>query len=143
MAFSLPSPPAVVGRPHDIKGQGIVAFVTLKGGIKASAKIETEPARVNAAAPRKENFRPGKLIYVIDDDTALAEYLATQLRERGFQTRTFDAPNLFLEELARESFETCLIGVRAAARREDEANQESGNEARHGGLKLPQLIRSR
>jgi acetyl-CoA synthetase len=33
---------AVVGRPHDIKGQGIVAFVTLKGGIKASAKIETE-----------------------------------------------------------------------------------------------------
>ncbi|MDH5511869.1 MAG: response regulator, partial [Gammaproteobacteria bacterium] len=71
----------------------------------------TEPARVNAAAPRKENFRPGKLIYVIDDDTALAEYLATQLRERGFQTRTFDAPNLFHEELAHENPAAILMDI--------------------------------
>ena len=30
---------AVVGRPHEIKGQGIVAFVTLKGSAKASAGL--------------------------------------------------------------------------------------------------------
>ena len=33
---------AVVGRPHEIKGQGIVAFVTLKEGVKATDKAETE-----------------------------------------------------------------------------------------------------
>ena len=31
---------AVVGRPHEIKGQGIVAFVTLKGSAKGSAETE-------------------------------------------------------------------------------------------------------
>ena len=33
---------AVVGRPHDIKGQGVVAFVTLKGGIPDSPKLNQE-----------------------------------------------------------------------------------------------------
>jgi acetyl-CoA synthetase len=33
---------AVVGRPDEIKGQGVVAFVTLKGGVKATAKLREE-----------------------------------------------------------------------------------------------------
>jgi acetyl-CoA synthetase len=33
---------AVVGRPDDIKGQGVVAFVTLKGGVTASASLKQE-----------------------------------------------------------------------------------------------------
>ncbi|MEP4078632.1 acetate--CoA ligase [Haloferula sp.] len=33
---------AVVGKPHEIKGQAVVAFVTLKGGRKESAALETE-----------------------------------------------------------------------------------------------------
>ena len=31
---------AVVGRPHEIKGQGIAAFVTLKESVKATAATE-------------------------------------------------------------------------------------------------------
>lgn len=33
---------AVVGRPHEIKGQGIVAFVTLKGGVEETAQTEKD-----------------------------------------------------------------------------------------------------
>src|SRR5450432_1090593 len=33
---------AVVGRPDEIKGQAVVAFVTLKGGVKASASLKDE-----------------------------------------------------------------------------------------------------
>jgi acetyl-CoA synthetase len=33
---------AVVGFPHDVKGQGIYAFVTLKGGIKESDELKKE-----------------------------------------------------------------------------------------------------
>lgn len=33
---------AVVGRPHEIKGQGIVAFVTLKEGVKTRAATEKD-----------------------------------------------------------------------------------------------------
>ncbi|NNC89196.1 MAG: acetate--CoA ligase [Akkermansiaceae bacterium] len=33
---------AVVGRPHEIKGQGVVAFVTLREGVKTSGRIEEE-----------------------------------------------------------------------------------------------------
>ena len=33
---------AVVGRPHEIKGQGIVAFVTLKEGVKTSEALNKE-----------------------------------------------------------------------------------------------------
>ncbi|MCZ8018295.1 acetate--CoA ligase [Novosphingobium sp.] len=33
---------AVVGMPHDIKGQGIYAYVTLNAGIEATAEIRTE-----------------------------------------------------------------------------------------------------
>jgi acetyl-CoA synthetase len=33
---------AVVGRPDELKGQSVVAFVTLKGGITASASLKTE-----------------------------------------------------------------------------------------------------
>jgi len=29
----------VVGRPHELKGQALVAFVTLKGGVPASAAL--------------------------------------------------------------------------------------------------------
>ena len=31
---------AVVGRPHEIKGQGIVAFVTLKEGVKTGSSTD-------------------------------------------------------------------------------------------------------
>ncbi|NNE94209.1 MAG: acetate--CoA ligase [Verrucomicrobiales bacterium] len=33
---------AVVGRPHEIKGQGVVAFVTLKGGVDATDDLKKE-----------------------------------------------------------------------------------------------------
>jgi acetyl-CoA synthetase len=33
---------AVVSKPHDIKGEGIVAFVTLKGGVEGDADMLTE-----------------------------------------------------------------------------------------------------
>ena len=33
---------AVVGRPDEIKGQGVVAFVTLKGGVTASASLKQD-----------------------------------------------------------------------------------------------------
>jgi acetyl-CoA synthetase len=33
---------AVVSKPHDIKGEGIVAFVTLKGGVEGDANMLTE-----------------------------------------------------------------------------------------------------
>ena len=33
---------AVVGRPHDIKGQGVVAFVTLKEGVKTTEALNKE-----------------------------------------------------------------------------------------------------
>jgi acetyl-CoA synthetase len=33
---------AVVGRPDEIKGQGVVAFVTLKGGVTATAALKIE-----------------------------------------------------------------------------------------------------
>lgn len=33
---------AVVGRPHEIKGQGVVAFVTLKGDVQGSPELEKE-----------------------------------------------------------------------------------------------------
>jgi acetyl-CoA synthetase len=33
---------AVVGYPHDIKGQGIYAYVTLNSGVEASDKLLTE-----------------------------------------------------------------------------------------------------
>ena len=33
---------AVAGRPHEIKGQGVVAFVTLKAGMEPSDKLHAE-----------------------------------------------------------------------------------------------------
>jgi acetyl-CoA synthetase len=33
---------AVVGRPDELKGQGVVAFVTLKSGIEASHELKNE-----------------------------------------------------------------------------------------------------
>ena len=33
---------AVVGRPDELKGQGVVAFVTLKSGIEASLSLKTK-----------------------------------------------------------------------------------------------------
>ena len=33
---------AVVGRPHDIKGQAVVAFVTLKGAVTPNDALRTE-----------------------------------------------------------------------------------------------------
>ncbi|MFN7342363.1 MAG: AMP-binding enzyme, partial [bacterium] len=33
---------AVVGRPHDLKGQAVACFVTLKGGFNASPELENE-----------------------------------------------------------------------------------------------------
>lgn len=33
---------AVVGYPHDIKGEGVYAYVILKDGVSADSKTETE-----------------------------------------------------------------------------------------------------
>ena len=56
---------AVVGYPHDIKGQGIYAFVTLKAGIAPSAALEAELKQFVAkeigpiARPDVIQFAPG------------------------------------------------------------------------------------
>ena len=56
---------AVVGFPHDIKGQGIYAFVTLKAGVAASDALAEELKRVVAreispiARPDVIQFAPG------------------------------------------------------------------------------------
>ena len=42
VAHDAVSEAAVVGFPHDIKGQGIYAFVTLKKGIEPSAELKKE-----------------------------------------------------------------------------------------------------
>lgn len=55
---------AVVGRPHEIKGQGVVAFVTLKEGVKASdalnKELRTHVANVIGAIARPDevHFAP-------------------------------------------------------------------------------------
>ena len=36
---------AVVGRPDEMKGQGVVAFVTLKGGVNPSLRVERRIAQ--------------------------------------------------------------------------------------------------
>ena len=41
---------AVVGRPDEMKGQGVVAFVTLKGGVTATAELEGGTARITSAS---------------------------------------------------------------------------------------------
>src|SRR5579872_6609413 len=56
---------AVVGFPHDIKGQGIYAFVTLKAGVAASDALADELKQVVAreispiARPDVIQFAPG------------------------------------------------------------------------------------
>ncbi len=51
---------AVVGRPHEIKGQGVVAFVTLKEGVKASdalnKELRTHVANVIGAIARPDEI---------------------------------------------------------------------------------------
>jgi acetyl-CoA synthetase len=42
VAHSAVSESAVVGFPHDVKGQGIYAFVTLKSGVKATEELKKE-----------------------------------------------------------------------------------------------------
>jgi acetyl-CoA synthetase len=52
---------AVVGRPDEIKGQGVVAFVTLKGGFEAGAGLAAElrahVAKVIGAIARPDEVR--------------------------------------------------------------------------------------
>ncbi|MEM9079197.1 MAG: acetate--CoA ligase [Verrucomicrobiota bacterium] len=56
---------AVVGRPHEIKGQGVVAFVTVKAGIKTSDALNKElkahvAKSIGAIArPDEIHFAPG------------------------------------------------------------------------------------
>ena len=45
---------AVVGRPDELKGQGVVAFVTLKGGVEADAWLEGRAARSCRHAHRRD-----------------------------------------------------------------------------------------
>ena len=42
VAHKLVAEAAVVGYPHDIKGQGIYAYVTLKAGVQASEELRRE-----------------------------------------------------------------------------------------------------
>ena len=44
---------AVVGRPDELKGQGVVAFVTLKAGVEATPRIERGIARSRRQAHRR------------------------------------------------------------------------------------------
>ena len=48
---------AVVGRPDDLKGQAIVAFVTLESGQHASDELEEGAAR--STSPRRSARSPG------------------------------------------------------------------------------------
>ena len=42
VAHKIVAEAAVVGRPHEIKGQGVVAFVTVKGDSKTSDSLAKE-----------------------------------------------------------------------------------------------------
>ena len=64
-AVALPLPPAVVGYPHDIKGQSIYAYVTVKTGVQKSEELKKElTAHVRTligpiATPEKIQFADG------------------------------------------------------------------------------------
>ena len=56
---------AVVGRVHEVKGEAIAAFVTLKEGREGSAQLETE-LRVHVAAKIGPIARPEEVIFAAD-----------------------------------------------------------------------------
>ncbi len=56
---------AVVGKPHDIKGQALVAFVTLKAGIQSSDKLSAE-LREHVAKKIGPIARPDDIIFTAD-----------------------------------------------------------------------------
>jgi len=56
---------AVVGKPHEIKGESIVALVVLKGGVHASEELRTE-LREHVAKQIGKIARPEEL-YFVDD----------------------------------------------------------------------------
>ncbi len=79
---------AVVSKPHEIKGEGIVAFVTLKGGMEGSAKLKDEikahVAKKIGAIARPEDIlfssdlpktRSGKIMRRLLRDIALGKAL--------------------------------------------------------------------
>ena len=56
---------AVVGRGHEVKGEAIAAFVTLKEGREGSAQLETE-LRAHVAAKIGPIARPEEVIFAAD-----------------------------------------------------------------------------
>jgi acetyl-CoA synthetase len=56
---------AVVSKPHDIKGEGIVAFVTLKGGIEGDQEVLLS-LRDHVAAVIGPIAKPDEIIFTPD-----------------------------------------------------------------------------
>ena len=48
----------MVGYPHDIKGQGIYAYVTLMAGENADRRTEEGTGRLGAQGDRRRSPRP-------------------------------------------------------------------------------------
>ncbi|MBL7716139.1 MAG: acetate--CoA ligase [Bdellovibrionales bacterium] len=82
---------AVVGRPDDLKGQAVVAFVTLKAD--ASAKIKNDPV---AASQAKSDLR----VHVTKEIGALARPEEIRLTESLPKTRSGKIMRRLLRELA-------------------------------------------
>ncbi len=56
---------AVVGKSHDLKGQAIVAFTTLKKGVKSSPKLQEE-LRAHVAKKIGAIARPDEVVFTAD-----------------------------------------------------------------------------
>ena len=52
---------AVVGYPHDIKGQGIYAYVTLKSGVEPADDLHERTGRAMSARRSARSLRPDKI----------------------------------------------------------------------------------
>jgi len=56
---------AVVGRPHEIKGQAVAAFVTVKEGVRSSPELATE-LKEHVAKKIGAIARPDEILFAVD-----------------------------------------------------------------------------
>jgi len=57
---------AVVGKTHDVKGQAIAAFVTLREGFTASPALRDEPQEVSSPTRSARFARPDDILFSAD-----------------------------------------------------------------------------
>jgi len=72
---------AVVGRPHDIKGESIVCFVTLKGGVKSTDKLKAE-LRNHVGKIIGAIAKPDAIHFATLEDSKVIEDLQKSIKEK-------------------------------------------------------------